>query len=107
MDAAEIGRIRQSGDFATEAELEALGQDPLDDEEIEARLRDGRIPSKEQRDKSLEYRRCVDDYIEKEGKITRQAKLKFINLRKQVVIRVIQETHCLLITCNNAGSEMV
>lgn len=107
MDAAEIERIIQRREYATEAEIQALGQDPLDEAEIQARLRDGRIPSKEQRDKSLEYRQCVDEYTKKEGKVTRQAKLKFINLRKHVVIRVMQETHCLLASCNNAGSESV
>lgn len=107
MDAAELQRMRQAGDFMTEAELEAHGQDPLDEAEIQARLRDGRILSQEQRDKSLEYWRCVDEYTEKEGKVTRQAKLEFINLRKAVVIRVRQETHCLLTICSGAGSEMV
>lgn len=107
VDAAELQRMRQAGEIMTEAELEALGLDPLDEAEIQARLRDGRIPSKDQRDKSLEYRRCVDEYTEKEGKVTRQAKLKFINLRKAVVIRVMRETRCLFTSCNNSGSELV
>ena len=74
--AAELDRLRQGGEYLNEAELIALGQDRLEGAEIEARKRDGRIPSKASRDKSLEYRKCLKDYFEKNGKVNKQAKLK-------------------------------
>ena len=107
MDAAELDRLRQSGEYRTEAELVALGQDPLDDAEIAARQADGRIPSQQSRDKSFEYRQSLRAYIEKNGKVTKQAKRKFRRLREEVVLRVMKATHILFTTCNNAGSEIM
>ena len=107
MDAAELDRIRQTGGYRTEAELIALGQDKLDETEIAARERDGRIPSRKSRDKSFEYRDCLRDYVENNGKVKKDAKLKFKRLRKEVVIRVMQETHCVFASCNNAGSDIM
>ena len=104
---AEIDRLRESRHYQTEAELVALGQDPLDEAEINARLKDGRIPSQASRDKSLEYRQCLRVYVNKDGKVDRQTRLKFKRLRKDVVIRVLQETNCVFTTCNTAGSEIM
>lgn len=107
LDPTEIDRLRKSGTYRTEAELVALGQDPLDEAEIQARLKDGRIPSQASRDKSLEYRSSLTEYVQKDGKVNRQAKLKFKRLRKEVVIRVLKQTNCVFTTCNNAGSEIM
>ena len=107
MDAAEIERLRQSKKYRTGADLVALHQDPLSKAEIEVRQADGRIPNRASRDKSLEYRQCLKDYTEKNGKVNRQARLKFQRLRKEIVIRVLQETNCVFATCNIAGSEIM
>ena len=107
MDAAELERLRQSGEYRTEAELVALGQDPLSDEEFQARKADGRIPSKASRDKSLQYRQSLENYIHQKCKVGRQAKLKFKRLRQELMIWVLQETNCLFSTCNTAGSDIL
>lgn len=62
LDAAAVGELRRSGEYRSEAELAALGEDALDEAEITARLNDGRIPSIQQRDKSAAYRGSLGDY---------------------------------------------
>ncbi len=107
--AEQIEAFRQQGQPAwrTEAILAALAGDPLDEKEIEARVRDGRIPSVEQRDKSFQYRTKVDQYHLAKGKVSRQAKKGFERLRNNNIIRVFRDINVLFTTCNNAGSELV
>lgn len=88
-------------------ELTALGQDKLDDAEIAARLKDGRIKNQDQRDQSLEYRKLLDEYVDADGDISRAKKEHFETLRLQVVLRVLNETNIVFTTCNNAGSEIM
>ena len=107
LDAAELKRIRESREYRTEAQLVALGEDKLDQAEIDARVRDGRIPSVQQRDESAKYRDSVKKYIRMNGDVSRQDRLTFETLRMPIVIREMRETHVMFTTCNNAGSEMV
>ena len=100
-------RLRGQEVYRTEAVLTALAQDPLDDAEIAARVADGRLKSAESRDRSYNYRMMLDQYCLAGGKVSRQDRQKFEDLRDEVVIRVFEETHVLFCTCNNAGSELV
>ena len=107
-DEAFIEAVRKEGKaYRTEAALAALGMDKLDEAEIAARQHDGRIPSLEMRDKSFKYRSKLRRYRSRKGKLTREQKNEFTELRKDVVIRVFQETDVVFVTCNNAGSELV
>ena len=85
----------------------ALGQDKLSDEEIQVRVANGRIPSQNSRDKSYEYPLAVDNYVQKNGQVTKREMPKFKKLRKAVVIRVMQETHCLLASWDTTGSDLM
>lgn len=107
LDAAAIEMLRTSNSYYTEAELEAMGQDKLDEAEITARLNDGRILSMEKRDKTFEYRQTLNTYVDADGKVSKELKKKFETLRLQVVLRVFAATDGLFTTCNNAGSELV
>lgn len=56
LEADEIEVRAAAGGYRTQAEVSASHQDPMPEEEIKKRLEDGRIPSKEQRDPSFEYK---------------------------------------------------
>lgn len=107
LDAAAILHKRQTGDYHTDAELAALGEDALDEAEITARLDDQRIPSIDQRDKSLEYRNPLDAYVLASGEVSRKAKEHFETLRVRVILRVFADTQVMFSTCNNSGSELM
>ena len=71
-DDATIDIYRQQGPavYRTEAALVALGQDPLSEAEINARLNNGTIPSAEMRDPSFQYRKMLLEYRSVDGKMS-------------------------------------
>ena len=71
------------------------------------RLNDGRIPSVIKRDQALECWKLLNEYVDKDGDVSRATLHKFEDERLEVVARVFWETDVLFITCNNAGSEIV
>ena len=107
LDADAIQQRRERGEYRTEEELTALGQDKLDDAEIAACVDDGRIITQEKRDQSLEYRKLLNEYVDADCNIARDKRNRFDVLRFQVVIRVLRETNLVFTTCNNAGSEIM
>lgn len=108
-DDATIEDYRQQGPevYRTEAALQALAQDALSEDEIQARVASGAIPPVEKRDRSFEYRKMLLEYRSVDGRMSRQDKKRLARLRAQVVIRVFQETHVVFVSCNNSGSELV
>lgn len=55
LDAAAIQRLRDQDKIRSEAQAQALGQDKISEAEFEARVRDGRFRSVQQRDVSWQY----------------------------------------------------
>ena len=57
-------------------------------------------------DKSSEYRKAVDNFVNHKGKIDNDDENGFKRLRGVMIKRVLVDTDILFVTCNNAGSDM-
>lgn len=105
LDDDAIEQLRLNGDYRSEEELVALGQDKLDEAEITARLEDGRILSIDQRDKSFEYRKRLSEYCSADGNVSENARNALMELRIAVVLRVLRATQIMFTTCKNVVTE--
>lgn len=57
-------------------------------------------------DKSFEYRKAIDNFVNHKGKIDNDDKNRFKRLRGVMIKRVLVKTDILFVTYNNAGSDM-
>ena len=89
-----------------QADIANAQQHGVSPPEITKMCRDGQIKSPSDRSLATEYRLYLQEYLDKDGRLSSTSRNKFRLLREMMISRVLRETDVLFITLNNAGSEL-
>ena len=100
-----IWELTQADRMQAEVDYKAA-RDAMTHEEFTTRLTGGDF-TVAHFDKSDEYRRCIKNYIQNKGKISKKERTALEDASDAMVLRVLAETHILLTTASNCGGPLL
>ena len=102
----QLAKARNDPNISQE-EIQGWAHDIITPEAFDLMVKNGQLPTEESLDRSYNYKRLARLYVQQEGKIAPEDYKEFAGERSLQMIRILQETDVLFITCNSCGQGLI